>query len=597
MFIMRKLLSCILFSIILSVTTFANYQTPGTGVTYSLSELLVNAGPDMSFISGQYFVNDSITISSNDTLNILSDEIVKFAGNTLLQINGVLNINPPTGVLFTAQDQAVGFLGLRLDFSNGSNIRKLTFEYASALRIADCSPALTDCIIRYNTTSSTLGSSAITLFRANPVINNCQFIQNRRAAIGGGANIPNAPKINGSVFSANNTQNLNVPQINLGASGPDTTKIMNCQIIGGNTNSGGIGFLPLGELHVLINNNYIKGNRYGINMQGGSDINSIISYNRIEDNNIQNNANLGGSGIAFAGGSAASQQNSIVTGNIFSNNLWGITIQNRSKPNLGNLNNADTTDDGRNSFINNTNATTPGIDLYNNSIDPIFAMGNYWNTNVESLIENKIFHQPDNASLGLVTYSSFLLPVNLLTFTARPNGNDVLLNWQTSAETNSHNFEVERSFDGLNFIPVRKVAAAGNSNITILYSVSDISAGKSGRNLFYRLKLTDRDGAISYSAVVLVTFARAEQIQVVRSYPTILHKGKVFTVEMTGTRNEKLNIQYYDASGRMLATKAINIIKGYNKLELALPAKATSGIINIKLFAEGFVNAISIITL
>ncbi|MBA2760805.1 MAG: hypothetical protein H0U39_02375, partial [Segetibacter sp.] len=78
------------------------------------------------------------------------------------------------------------------------------------------------------------------------------------AAIQGGANIANAPRIIGNLFQGNNTLNLNVPQINLGATGNDTVRIMNNQMLRASSNSGGIGFLPLGNANVIITGNVIK---------------------------------------------------------------------------------------------------------------------------------------------------------------------------------------------------------------------------------------------------------------------------------------------------------------------------------------------------
>ncbi|RYY50049.1 MAG: hypothetical protein EOO06_05245, partial [Chitinophagaceae bacterium] len=349
------------------------YTTPGTGVRWTLSQLVANSGGMVTFNGTDYLVQDSVTVATRDTLDISTNSVVKFNITALLRVNGTLLINPTTGVLFTAVNTASGFRGVFLENSSGSIIKKLTYEYASSFRLSDSSPSFEDCIFRYNNNSITLSNGTLSLFRSNPIITNCSFIDNFRAAIQGGANIANAPKITNCLFSGNNSSNQNVPHINLGASGSDTTKIIGSRIINpGGIRTGGIGFLPLGNLNVVINGNLIANNRYGISLQGGT-INSLVSYNRIENNNIENNPNLGGSGIAFAGGTAASQQNSIVTGNIFSNNLWGITIQNRARPNLGNLQNSDTSDDGKNLFINNTNANTPLIDLYNNSIDSIYA--------------------------------------------------------------------------------------------------------------------------------------------------------------------------------------------------------------------------------
>lgn len=602
---MRYFFASCLLCIVLSISAQANnYTTPGTGVNWTLNDLVTNSGGDVSISEGGYFINDTITISFNDTLTIVTDETVKFAGATYLQVNGIIIINPPIGVLFTAQDQSLGYHGMRLDSSSGSIINKLTFEYGNSLRLFDCSPTFDQCIFRYNSPLTNFGNAALSLFRANPVITNSQFIQNKRAAISGGANINNAPKIIGCLFSANNTLNLNLPQINMGSTGVDTAQIINCQIIGGNTNSGGIGFLPTGTVNVFIKQNFIKSNRYGITLNGGANINALISYNRIDDNNIQNDPNLGGSGIAFSGGTSTSHQNSIVTGNVFTGNLWGITVFRQdaggnpisgAMPNLGNLNNADTTDDGKNRFINNTNSNTPGIDLYNNSSDPIFAMGNYWNTNIETEVEGKIFHQPDNAALGLVTFSSFILPIHLLSFTAKSQNNDILLQWRTSRETNSHYFAIEKSYNGQTFVEVSKVAAAGNSNTVLNYAFKDALVNSYSGNVYYRIKMTDTDGKYQYSPVAVVTLKPTTVTSITKFYPTVISEGQQVFTEMLSPKNQPLNIRYFDDSGKLLGFASQPLITGYNRIKLMIPAGIASGWLVIKFSAEAFSESIPLL--
>lgn len=400
--------------------------------------------------------------------------------------------------------------------------------------------------------------------------------------------------------------NLNQPQLALGASGPDTSKIIGCTIINpGGIRVGGISITSnLGPgTNVIIKSNNISGNRYGINMAGGAEMNSLISYNYIANNNIENNPNVGGSGIAFSGGGAGNYQNTIVTGNIFENNLWGITIFARTgnpsvpvsgaRPNLGNLNNADTSDDGKNRFINNTNLTTPGIDFYNNSADPIFAMGNYWNTNIESEVEGKIFHQTDDPTLGLVTYSSFLLPVELISFTATKQNSDVNLQWKTAQETNSHHFDVERSLDGTNFNTIATKAAAGNSNTVLVYNYTDADAAAFGGTVYYRLKLVDIDGSYKYSPIAAVNFPSVAT-RLVRYYPTTVAAGTPLATELISDKNQKMNVQYFDANGKLLATGSKNLVQGFNKVDLAIPATA-KGAVMIKMNAEGFNKTIPVI--
>lgn len=576
-----KLKNCFLtlcLSIALHFHSFANYATPGSGVSWSLDQLVANAGGDITFSNGIYLVNDTIFISLNDVLTINNDATVKFAANTYFDINGTLIINPPTGVLFTAQNPTTRFLGMRIDSSNTTVLRKLTFEYANSLRLFDCKPLIEDCIFRYNSPVTTFGNAAISVFRSNPVIRNCQFLDNMRAAIQGGANIANAPLIEGCTFAGNNTLNQNVPQINLGTSGSDTVKILNNRILRASTNSGGIGFLPIGNVYALITGNIIRDNRYGITLNGGANINTMISYNLIENNNTQGDPLLGGSGIAFAGGSATSQQNSIVTGNTFAGNLWGITIQNRAKPNLGNINNADTSDNGKNRFINNTNSATPGIDLYNNTIDPITAQNNYWNTNNPAVVETKIFHTPDQATLGLVDYSGFMtMPADFIAFTATAFPSRVRLDWTTIYEAGSAYFAIERSADGVNFDSIARVNAAGLNYGTINYNYSDDPAPYYNLAIYYRIKMVTTDGSTKYSAVASVIVPLNTRGRDVQLYPTQFISGSSLNAVIVSPSQQSLVIQVFDVSGRRVLEWNRTLVAATNQLPLSFPVSLPAG--------------------
>ncbi len=574
MSIKKLLLTATLFFLIIWNASAVKWQTPGNGVKYTLSDLVTNSSGTVTFAGGEYFVNDTVEIKKYDTLYIVNNAVVNFVPNTYLWINGgVIIVNPANNVLFTAQNKTDGFLGVRVDSSSNSYFKNLTFEYAVSFKLSDCSPTFEYCTFQYNNigSSTSFGNGAMSLFRANPIINNCQFLSNRRAAIQGGANISNAPKIYNSVFNNNNTFNQNVPQINLGATsvaGVDTVKIINCQIINaGGIQGGGIGFLPVGEVYAVITGNTIRKNRYGITLNGANNIHAMISYNVIDSNTIQNNPSLGGSGISFTGGSASSVgQFTTVTGNIIRANLWGITIQQRSRPNIGNISNSDTSDNGKNQFINNTNTTTPGIDLYNNSQDDVDAQNNYWNTDEASTVEAKIFHNPDQNTLGVVNYLPFLtsasLPVTLKSFNATLKGNEVLLSWQTSTEENTSLFNIQRSNNGNEFNTVGTINAKGTSNQLINYSYTD-KINTENNKYYYRLEVADKDGSKTYSNTKLIYVNKKVAINF---YP---NPAKDYVlVESKNART----IQVIDMNGRLM---------------LNIPVQNDHNIINVQSLTTG----------
>ena len=84
------------------------------------------------------------------------------------------------------------------------------------------------------------------------------------------------------------------------------------------------------------------------------------------------------------------------------------------------------------------------------------------------------------------------LPVSLLYFTAKPEGNRVQLSWATTSELNANQFVVERSPDLREFMPVGNLPAKGTTNERQYYGLTDNNPAP-GIN-YYRLKQIDRDG-------------------------------------------------------------------------------------------------------
>lgn len=408
-----------LFLFFVSFSTYADYTTPNTSVSWNLNDLVTNSGGTVTFSGGNYFINSNLNVSASDTIKILSNATVKLALNVVVLVNGALIVNPPDSVKFTSIDTTQKFTELRLDAaSNTSSFNKFIYEYSfNGLRLLNVSPAISNSTFRYNCNGNTsVTVPALNLFNSNPVITNCLFYRNYRAAIAGGANIANAPQILYSYFIENNLLNGNVPQINLGQSGSGTTIIRGNTIRGISILSGGIAALPIGTLTVIIENNIIKKNRYGIALNGS--VNAIIRGNIIDSNNIQGLPNLGGSGLNFVG----SGINARVSKNIIRGNLWGVTLQSSAAPIFGDLSVSDTNYNGMNHIYNNSNS---GVfyDLYNNTSIPIKAENNFWGTMNPDSVEAHIFHQVDSASLGFVDFMPLWAPVGIHQYTEEiPNG-------------------------------------------------------------------------------------------------------------------------------------------------------------------------------
>ena len=134
---MRSLILSIL--LLFTSNAFSNYSTPGSGVSWTLTDLVTNSGGVVTFSGGEYFLNDTLVISQSDTVKITSNGIFKFAGSTMIDIFGVFRITPPDSFKITAADTNQKFFGLKFEeFSDNSILKKVIMEYGNSIRLLDC---------------------------------------------------------------------------------------------------------------------------------------------------------------------------------------------------------------------------------------------------------------------------------------------------------------------------------------------------------------------------------------------------------------------------------------------------------------------------
>lgn len=217
-------------------------------------------------------------------------------------------------------------------------MKNTRIEYGGGVRVLTATPFLMDNCILYknnNSGSTNLASSAaLVLFQGTGhVVKNSQFLENSRAGINSGASGTVSIDIINNYFYGNNTDNGKYPQINMGPGGVDSTRVLNNVVTGNRAilRAGGISVSGLlGGTNIFrIQGNTVKDNRYGITHQGGGS-SGIIINNIIENNNTENNPNLGGSGISLTG-----TQKVIVRNNQIRGNLWGITVLSNAIIDLG----------------------------------------------------------------------------------------------------------------------------------------------------------------------------------------------------------------------------------------------------------------------
>jgi trimeric autotransporter adhesin len=131
-------------------------------------------------------------------------------------------------------------------------------------------------------------------------------------------------------------------------------------------------------------------------------------------------------------------------------------------------------------------------------------------------------------------------------FTAQKIDRTSKLNWSTEKETNSTNFTVERSVDGINWNSIGTVSAAGNSNTRLDYGFADNNP-VTGYN-YYRIKLTEADGKFYYTYIRSTFFYATAASAYVAPNPA---KGFI-NIYLIKTGNHQALFQLSNSEGKIV---------------------------------------------
>lgn len=152
------------------------------------------------------------------------------------------------------------------------------------------------------------------------------------------------------------------------------------------------------------------------------------------------------------------------------------------------------------------------------------------------------------------------LPITLKSFDARKHSaSSAKLDWTTSKEVNSDYFGIERSIDGSTWDEISRVKAAGESNVDIAYDYIDDRLPLSrtnGQVFYYRLRMTDLDGAFKYSDVRGVNFDK-QALGPISIYPNPTTEIVNIDLSEVAMEDGDVYVSVYDMSGRLVMTKQI----------------------------------------
>jgi len=117
----------------------------------------------------------------------------------------------------------------------------------------------------------------------------------------------------------------------------------------------------------------------------------------------------------------------------------------------------------------------------------------------------------DNNTASASYFGGTVLPVKLISFIAQPKANNqTMLVWKTLQEEKVQRYFIERSKNGTEFSTVGMVSPKG-ANTENSYQFQD-QVGGATSHIYYRLKIVDKDGRITYSAVIKLMNVKSDHL-------------------------------------------------------------------------------------
>jgi hypothetical protein len=167
------------------------------------------------------------------------------------------------------------------------------------------------------------------------------------------------------------------------------------------------------------------------------------------------------------------------------------------------------------------------------------------------------------------------LPLSFTAIKATANSNNSnAIEW-TANETHVDYYEVEYSNDAQHFTVIGKTVANGNG----LNSYSYQHYYNNNGNNWYRIKGVDKSGAVTYSAVVMVS--NGSQLATIRIFPNPIQNGIVNLVFDHMTDNT-YDIGVYTLEGKLLQQGSIKHTGTTGSYRIILPPQTPTGTYQLK---------------
>lgn len=196
------------------------------------------------------------------------------------------------------------------------------------------------------------------------------------------------------------------------------------------------------------------------------------------------------------------------------------------------------------------------------------------------LSADKLTGCPASTAAATVVVNAIATPVRFVSINARKTSQGNVVSWNVSDEADVNHYEVEKSFDGINFSVIGSVKYKQATGAENHYSYTDVAVANTEK-MYYRIRQVDNNHIYTLSSIVMVK--SSEVLFQVWPNPT----SSQVNVNISVSSSQSTYVELLDLTGSKLLSKPVHLVTGINSVLVKELNTFTPGIYIFKVFADG----------
>jgi hypothetical protein len=176
----------------------------------------------------------------------------------------------------------------------------------------------------------------------------------------------------------------------------------------------------------------------------------------------------------------------------------------------------------------------------------------------------------NTATVTINFVAGIVLPVKLISFQGSLDNNLASFKWEIAENKNAQRFEVEKSFNGIDFNVAGIIRATGRNGKESYSFAEDMSSHI--KVMYYRLKTFDNNNIADYSRILIFQQGNTENIKVLNN-PV----NDKLTFSYRAANSQSLGIKVYDMVGRLHMNIKVTTNPGLNVISVPLAPSINKG--------------------